>query len=189
VIVQSRSRAPVASYLKVKMQVTIIYAISYASAVFFLVAWRLSQCLTIQARQHIFSTCSKWLLYTVMHPRLTGSSDVTIMAGSIIIMFIVANIVGCVISIHNTSDLSSRLARMAVTNLVILYLGGSSTLLADKGIRISNDEHHLLHRWIGRVTVVEGLAHGTFCLIKTKAATRATDLAVSNFHTLRIYGF
>jgi hypothetical protein len=124
-----------------------------------------------------------------MHLRLTDSLDMTIIASSIIIMFIVANIVSYVISIYNILDLSSRLARIAVTNLIILYLEGSSTLLADKGIRILNDEHYLLHRWIGRVTVVEGLAYGIFCLIKTKAAIRATDLAVSNFHTLRIYGF
>lgn len=188
-IVQSWLRAPVAYQLEMKMQVTVIYAISYASAVCFLVAWRLSQCLTIQARQHIFSTCSKWLLYTVVHPRLTGSSDVTILAGSIIIMFIIANIVGCVIGIHNTSDLSSRLARMAVTNLAILYLGGSPNVLVDKGVRISNNEYYLLHRWIGRVTLVEGLVHGTFCLMKTKAATKGTDLAVSNFSAVRMYRF
>ena len=162
------------------MLITVIYALSYASAVGFLLVWRLSQFITTQAREHIFSTCAKWLLYTVILPRVNGSSDVTIMAGSIIVLFVVANVVGCVLRVQSQSELSTRLARMCVTNLVVLFLGGRSNLLVDKIFHLSNTEYHLLHRWVGRITVIEGLTHATLCMIKTKAAARIVDLSVCN---------
>jgi hypothetical protein len=160
------------------MHVIVIYALSYASAIGLLMAWRLSQFITIHAREHIFSFYSKWLLYTVVYPRFNGSTDVTMMAGSIIVLFVVANVVGSVLGVQSRSDLTARLARMCVTNLVVLYIGGRSNFLVDKIFRLSNSEYYLLHRWIGRITIVEGLTHGTLCVIKTKAVTRVVDLAV-----------
>jgi hypothetical protein len=162
------------------MQVTVIYAISYASAIGLLVIWRLSQCLTVRAREHIVSFLSKWLLYTVIYPRLNGSSDVTIMAGSTVVLFIVANIVGSVIGVHSRLELSVRLSRMCVTNLLVLYLGGRSNFLVDKIFRLSTTEYHLLHRWIGRITLIEGLIHGTLCIIDTGATTKVVHLTVSS---------
>jgi hypothetical protein len=160
------------------MLVTVIYALSYASAVVLLLLWRLSQFLTTQARERIFSAVAKWLLFSVVLPRMNGSSDVTIMAGSVIILFIVANIVACVLRVQSQLDLSMRLARMCITNLVVLSLGGRSHFLVDRIFRLSNSEYHLLHRWVGRVTVIEGLAHATLCIIKTKATTRTIDISV-----------
>jgi hypothetical protein len=166
------------------MHFTVIYAISFASAIGFLLAWKLSQLLTIHARAHILSLYSKWFLYTIIHPRFNGSSDITIMAGSIIILFVVANIVVCRLGVQSLSDLSARLARVCGTNLVALYFGGRSNLVAGRIFRISDTEYHLLHRWIGRITIIEGLTHGTLCVIKTKAATRVADLSVSTINSL-----
>ncbi|KAF2849416.1 hypothetical protein T440DRAFT_508606 [Plenodomus tracheiphilus IPT5] len=160
------------------MLITVVYALSYASAMGLLLVWRLSQFLTTQAREHIFSTFAKWLLFTVVLPRMNGSSDITTMAGSIIILFIVANVVGCVLLVQSQSELSTRLARMCVTNLVVLFLGGRSNLLVDKIFRLSNAEYHLLHRWVGRVAVIEGLAHATISITKTRVATPALDISL-----------
>ena len=162
------------------MLVTVVYALSYASAMGLLLVWRLSQFLTSQAREHIFSTFAKWLLFSVVLPRMNGSTDITIMAGSIIILFIIANVVGCALLVQSQSELSARLARMCITNLVVLFLGGRSNLIVDKIFRLSNTEYHLLHRWVGRVAVVEGLTHATLSIIKIRAATSVLDMSVCN---------
>jgi hypothetical protein len=162
------------------MLFTVVYALSYVSAVALLLAWRLSQFLTTQAREHLFSTGTKWFFYTIICPRMKSSSDVTLMAGSIIMMFVVANVVGSALGVKSQSDLSIRLARLCITNIVVLYFGGRSNIVVDKVFRLSVTDYHLLHRWIGRITIIEGITHGTLCIIKTKATTRTLDLAVSS---------
>jgi hypothetical protein len=160
------------------MHVNIVYALSYASAMGFLVVWRFSQYFTIQARQHIYSFYSKWALYSVVHPRQNGTTDVTIMASCIILVFVVANVIGAVLGVQSRADLSTRLARMCVTNIIVLFFGGRSNFLVDRIFRLSSTEYYLLHRWIGRITLVEGLTHGTLCMIKTKARTQVIEISV-----------
>jgi hypothetical protein len=161
------------------MQVILVYALAYVSAMGFLLMWRLSQFLTTQARQHIFSIFSKWILYTVVFLRMNGSSDVTVMACFLILLFITANIVGTFLGIQSQPELSLRLARMCLTNTAILFLSGRSNLLVDKVFRISITEYHLLHRWIGRITVIEGLTHGTLSILQARTTLGAVHLSVS----------
>ncbi|KAF1840098.1 uncharacterized protein K460DRAFT_296976 [Cucurbitaria berberidis CBS 394.84] len=160
------------------MQVTIIYVISYASALGLLLLWRLCQFLTAQAREHVFSKVSRWVVHTVILPRFNGSSDVTILVGLIIALLFVANIIGSVLSIRNRAEASLRLARLCATNLVFLYLGGRSNIMLDRIFRLSHTEQNVLHRWIGRVTIAEGLIHGTLGIIELKAMIRPKDLSL-----------
>jgi hypothetical protein len=77
---------------------------------------------------------------------MNRSLDVTIIAGSVIILFIVANIVACVLRVQSQLDLLMRLARMCITNLVVLSLSSRSYFLVDCIFRLSNSEYYLLHR-------------------------------------------
>jgi hypothetical protein len=170
------------------MQIIVVYVIAYGSAIGLLLGWRLSHFLTTQARERIFSTFTKWAVYTLITRRPNGSSDVTIMTGSIILLLFIANVVGSALSVQTQDEVSLRLARLSVTNLVILYLGGSSNVVLDKVFRLSLTEHQLLHRWVGRVTVVEGLTHGILEFSQLRSAIRPIDLSVCGFyfHTLHI---
>lgn len=160
------------------MLVTVVYAVSYASAMGLLLVWKLSQLLTTQAREHIFSTFAKFLVFSVVLPRMNGSTDITVLTGFLIVLFVVANVVGSAIFVQSQSELSTRLARMCITNLVVLFLGGRSNPLVDRIFRLSNAEYHLLHHWIGRIAVVEGMTHATLVIIKRRLATSALDISV-----------
>lgn len=168
------------------MQVILVYAIAYASAIGLLLGWRLSQYLITRARQRIFSTFTKWVVYTVITRRLSGSSDVTVMAGTIIVLLIVANCVGSALLVRTRDELSSRLAKLSITNLVILYLRGRSNILLDKVFRLSYTEHQLLHRWVGRVTVIEGLVHALLKFSQSRSAINLINLLVCYLCTLGI---
>jgi hypothetical protein len=159
------------------MQVIIVYLIAYGSAVGLLLGWRLSQYLTTQARKRVFSTFTKWAVYSVVTRRLDGSSDITIVAGFVILLLVVANIVGSTVFIQTRTELSLRLAKLSVTNLAILYLGGRSNILLDKVFRLFHTEQQLMHRWIGRITVIEGLIHGVFEISQLRSALKPIDLS------------
>lgn len=166
------------------MQTTIFYALGYAATVGLLLFWRLSQLLITKARHHLRSVFFRWIFDRVIFPRLRGSSDITILSSIVIAGLFVANIAGTWL-LNNQAVISLRLARLCITNLVCLYLGGRSNVLHDKVLR-SHTEQHLLHRWIGRVTLLEGLTHGALELIRLRATTRPQDIAVSwlLLHTL-----
>jgi hypothetical protein len=166
------------------MQVIIVYVIAYGSAIGLLLGWRLSQYLTTQARERVFSTFTKWAVYSVVTRRLNGSSDVTIVAGFVILLLIVANVVGSAVFIRTRAELSLRLAKLSVANSAILYLGGRSNILLDKVFRLSYTKQQLMHRWIGRITVIEGLIHGIFEISQLRSAVNPIDLSVRHLGIL-----
>jgi hypothetical protein len=134
------------------MQIIVVYVITYRSAIGLLLGWRLSQYLTMQARERIFATFTKWAVYSLVTQRLNGSSDVTVIAGSIILLLFIAKVVGSALSVRTRDELSLRLARLSVTNLVTLYLGGRSNVRLDNVFRLSHTKHQLLHctgTWAG----------------------------------------
>jgi hypothetical protein len=81
------------------MQIIVIYVIAYGSAIGLLLGWRLSQFLTTQARERIFSTFTKWAVYTLVTRRLNRSSDVTVLTGFIILLLVAANAVGSALAV------------------------------------------------------------------------------------------
>ena len=160
------------------MQVTIIYAIAYASTLGFLFLWRISHFLTAQARKHLFSTFSKWFLYTILLPRLRGSSDLTVFASCI-----TGPIYRCEHhrlsgSVHSKAEFSLCLVKLTTTNLMCLYFGGRTNILLDRLFHLSHTDQINLHRWIGRIAVIEGLIHGTVGISELQSPTRWKHISV-----------
>jgi hypothetical protein len=100
------------------------------------------------------------------------------LTGFIILLLVAANVVGSALSVRTRDELSLRQAKLSVANLVILYLGSRSNVLLDNALRLSHTEHQLLHRWIGRVTIIEGLIHGLLEFSQVRLAIRLVDLLV-----------
>ena len=167
------------------MQATLVYTVAYASAVALLLCWRLSQFLTTKVRKRIFSTFSKWVVYTVLFPRLNESSDVTVLSAVLIVLFLAGNVIASVLALHDRDELSSRLARLSSINMVFLYLGGRTNIIVDKGFRLSHTEYWLLHRWLGRTAAAQGIIHGTIEVVHSQATPAAIKLSVRS-HTLKI---
>ncbi|KAJ5035240.1 hypothetical protein J3E72DRAFT_176970 [Bipolaris maydis] len=160
------------------MQVPYIYAIAYISVLALVISWRLYQFLTARARDHVFAVLSKWLVYTVVLARANGSSDITVAAGFVVLCTLVGNIVSAVIAIPSQADFSTRLARLCLTNLVVLFFGGRTNFIADRIFRLSHSEYYLVHRWIGRICVLEGLIHGVLSALQRRKPLRAIDITL-----------
>jgi hypothetical protein len=161
------------------MQPIFVYAISYVSFVALLLGWRLSQRLGTQVRKRAWSLFLKWMIYTVTTRRWSSSTDMSILAFFVILILYLSNIVGSILAVQDRTQFSLRLARLCMTNLVALYLGVRGNVIIDRAFRLSYSEYHLLHRWIGRLTVVEGLIHGILRFTQYKFSTNPKDLAVS----------
>ena len=168
------------------MQVHYIYAIAYISVLAFVISWRLYRFLMARARDHVFSVLSKWLVYTVILRRVNGSSDITVAMAFAILCMLVGNVVSTVIAVTSQADLSIRLARLCLTNLVVLFFGGRTNFIADKILRLSHNDYYLVHRWIGRICVLEGLIHGVLSALQRRKPLRAIDITVG--HLLQYLG-
>jgi hypothetical protein len=59
------------------MRTIIVYTIAYASAVGVLLAWRLSQSLAGKVRERLVASFYKWVVYSVIVPRMNGIPDDT----------------------------------------------------------------------------------------------------------------
>jgi hypothetical protein len=160
------------------MQTTIAYAIAFASAAFLLLLWRLSQSLTVKARERIVSTITKWVVFTVPCPRMDGTSDVTILAAASVVALFAGNIAASLVALQDRQDLSFRLARLSLTNMVFLYLGGRTNLFVDRIFRLSHTDYWLFHRWLGRVAALEGLIHGAFEVARSQSSPSALQISV-----------
>jgi hypothetical protein len=55
-------------------------------------------------------------------------------------------------------DLISRSGLLASINLVPLFLGGRTNLLAEF-LGVSLQSYYLMHHWVGRVAILQGLVH------------------------------
>jgi uncharacterized membrane protein len=160
------------------MQPTVIYAIAFASGILLLLLWRLSQFLTVKARERILSTITKWVVFTVPCPRMDGTSDVTILAAAFVVALLAGNLAASLVALQDRQDLSFRLARLSLINMVFLYLGGRTNLFVDKIFRLSHTEYWLLHRWLGRVAALEGLIHGAFEVARSQSSPSGLQISV-----------
>lgn len=86
---------------------------------------------------------------------------------ALIVAFVTGNILCVAIGVENTTTLSKRLGQMSTINLIPLALGGHMNLITNCcDIKVKNYQH--VHRWLGRVAIVEGLVHS----IMTAAASK-----------------
>jgi hypothetical protein len=160
------------------MRAALAYTIAYGSAVLFLLCWRLSQSLTTKVRERIFSVISKWIVFTVLFPRLNESSDLTVLSMTLIAVVLVGNILASLLALQEHESFSSRLAQLSSINMVFLYLGGRTNIAVDKLFRLSHTEYWLLHRWLGRIAAVEGIVHGGIQFAHSQSLPSALQISV-----------
>ena len=83
--------------------------------------------------------------------------------------YLLVNVVTCAVNIDWTKDKSvwihsacARTGTLSTLNMIPLFVlaGRNNPLL--RLLKISFDDFNLLHRWIGRIVVLEGVAHAAF---------------------------
>jgi hypothetical protein len=121
-------------------------------------------------RERVFSLASKWLVYSLLIPRWTSSTNITLYVG---------NVVSSVLAVLTKEEFSIRIARLCVTNLVTLYFGGGSSFILDKVLRLPLSDTGILHRWVGRLTLIEGCIHGIIELSQPNSVLNVTTIHLS----------
>ena len=164
--------------LQIIMQTTLIYLISFASAVAALLLWKLWRLLDAPSRRIIFSFLRKKILYTLVYQRRRGSGDINVASFINLILFITGNIVACTIRLSDRNELAKRCATLFMINAIPLYLGGRTSFLVDRILRLSLSEFHLFHRWVGRMCVIQGLVHGVINATASSSSVKETLVAM-----------
>ena len=106
----------------------------------------------------IFSFLHKRLNYILVIKRQKGSSNISVFIAILIFLYITANIIIYTLKILGRAKLIKHYSSLFVINMVSLYLGGRTSLISDK-VHLNLSQYGLLHRWVGRVCVIQGLIH------------------------------
>ncbi|KAL5401100.1 hypothetical protein PMIN04_013131 [Paraphaeosphaeria minitans] len=158
------------------MHLLSIYALSFASAVIVLFIWTIWRLIDRSTRTAIVLFIRKRLLYALVMRRLRTSSDISVLAGLNLLLFGAANVTACTLWVPNPAEIAKRCGTLFIINVIPLYLGGRTNYIADRIFRLQLNEYALLHRWIGRICVVQGLVHGFLNAATSRASIVETIL-------------
>ncbi|KAF2680662.1 hypothetical protein K458DRAFT_445146 [Lentithecium fluviatile CBS 122367] len=160
------------------LSIYLICLVSVLGAFILYSIWRLIDSTT---RRFIFSFLRKNLLYTMVVRRRTGSSDMTVYGLLSIVLLIASNITACSLWIADRADLAKRCGTLFMINVVPLYLGGRTNFFVDRVLQLPLDQYSFLHRWMGRICVIQGLVHGIM-----NAATSSSSITENLLTTLQL---
>lgn len=161
------------------MRVYNVYAISFACVFGVVILSQIYRVLKPRARKLARPFLRKWFLYALVFPRRSGSSDCTVLTAVALLAYVGGNTFCALSGISTRKELAERLGKLSLINMVPLYLGGRTNYIADKALGMSLSRYHFMHRWVGRVCLAHGLAHGTIRLIEGTASIDGIGIAVS----------
>lgn len=106
---------------------------------------------------------SKCIAYPLIQRRYWTS--VTGIQAIVLLTYVIVNgaCMGIGITLKNTKGLMLRSGIMASVNMMPLFLGGRTSTLAN-GIGISLHTYHLVHHWVGRIVIIQGLLHASLAI-------------------------
>ena len=159
------------------MDITQWYAVALGGTVALLIIASILLAILTITRKYATFRFLKHVYYPQVHKYLRGSEKTTRFDLALIAVFLVGNMLCTAIRVNNISDLARRSGMLSVINLIPLAPGAHMNLIANScGVRL--DAYGRIHRWMGRVAIVEGLIH------------TATNLSLHtmNFQTLSDIG-
>lgn len=139
------------------MALTHWYAVSVAIAFALLLIHRIVIVISAFVIARFQFLALKHIVYPLFIQRRYWAG-VTRLHGALIGSYIIINGFCMGLGIHNMSDLIIRSGTMASINIVPLFLGGRTNILANF-MGISLHTYYLAHHWIGRVVIAQSLVH------------------------------
>ena len=105
---------------------------------------------------------------------IPNNYNVTLIEQLLLLGFIIANVLSCVIGVKDTNTLMKRVGLAAILNLIPLVIGSHVNFIIDLyDLRVGSFER--LHRWLGRIFVLQTLIHSAIALAKRKYSTDLTS--------------
>ncbi|KAI9772408.1 MAG: hypothetical protein M1840_000611 [Geoglossum simile] len=109
----------------------------------------------------------KHVFYPQVHKYLRGSGKTTRFDVILIIGFLMGNTLCVTIGVRNTSCLIKRTGLMSIINLMPLALGSHMNLVVNR-CGLGPESYGRMHRWLGRVAIIEGFVHSTVAATSQK---------------------
>jgi hypothetical protein len=113
------------------------------------------------ASEFLVSRFKALALRSIAYPLLIHRrywASVTRLQGAMIGSYFIINGLCMGLGIKNKADLMARSGMMASINLIPLFLGGRTSMLANF-LGISLHTYYLAHHWIGRLVIIQSILH------------------------------
>ena len=139
------------------MNFTHWYAVAIAGAAACLLFRRIGSV----ASEFLVSRFKALALRSIAYPLLLHRrywTSITRLQGAVIGSYYIINGFCMGLGIRSRADLIARSGMMASINLIPLFLGGRTSMLANF-LGISLHTYYLAHHWIGRLVVIQSLLH------------------------------
>lgn len=163
-------------YQSSPMDLVEIYSASLGAMCALLIGWNIAAATV--ALQHRFQSILHAHLMQNIAKRVRGSGDYTVSVVLQIVILITANAVLSTIFVSNLDDLGVRLGIIALVNVMPLFLGGRTSLIADKVFGVSLPWYNMIHNWIGRICMMQALVHGLLRLSGMSGSARYDQIVV-----------
>lgn len=143
--------------MPLQMEITLYYLIFFLSLLILVGLCRsLSILLRLGSRRLVY-ILTRFLQYPLLIQRRYWTV-ITRFNALFIFLYLASNCIALGISIKDAREFEQRAALVAVINLTVLFLGGRTNPCADL-LGISLQSYYLVHHWIGRIALAEGLLH------------------------------
>jgi hypothetical protein len=166
---------------RVIMNINVIYLASLAAAFGLLLSWKVYRLIDIATQRTIIQYARKRLLYTLIYRRRASSDDINALSLFNICFLLAANVTACGLKINKRTELAKRCGSLFLVNIIPLLLGGQRSFLTDRLLPVQSSEQSLLHRWMGRICVVQGLVHSVVNATSSSPATLQILVSVQVF--------
>jgi hypothetical protein len=115
---------------------------------------------------------SKYVTHPLIIQRRYWTSITGIQA-VVLLTYMALNGICMGVGVQNTKDLMLRSGMMASVNMMPLFLGSRTSFLIN-GIGIPLHTYYLMHHWIGRIAILQGLLHAILAIFSGNAISNYT---------------
>jgi hypothetical protein len=154
-----------------------LYATAFGSLLVLLLGWQIAKVGDALWRRSVQSI-RKSLLQTLIVTRKAGSSDYTVGVGVVIALLLSGNIVAVCLDVKSLHNLTERVGAVFHVNLIPLYMGTRSPVLAEKIFGLTSRQHGLMHRSLGWICLIEGLGYTLLSLASEQWTVRSYNFGV-----------
>lgn len=161
------------------MDPVLLYASCIGSALCLLILFQIGSDLGRKFKYIYVNYVRNLLVFPLLFTRGAGSSNVTYFDFATLALYLLTNVAFLSVYTSTHDQLSTRSSVIFMINITLLYLGGRTNILLDKVLHIEKTQYDLMHRWVGRVTILEGVLHGVLRLRSSTAMSVPLATAVS----------
>jgi hypothetical protein len=140
------------------MNLTQWYAVSIAAIAGCILLYRIGIVSSAFLTARFQYIALKNLAYPLLIPRRYNWKGVTRLQGAVLGGYFGINGFCMGLGITSRSELMARSGMLASINLIPLFLGGRTSVLANF-LGISLHTYYIAHHWIGRLVILQGLLH------------------------------